>query len=87
MIQVDYSSENYVNKDQAQIQHAYFGLKLFSIITTCCYLNNDGIIINENVTISMQANNHLSAAMSYWRHILFCIRESAGGFVDSSYLK
>ena len=37
LIQVDYS-EYYVNKDQAQIQSAYFGQKSFSIFTTCYYL-------------------------------------------------
>ena len=50
LIQVDYS-ENYTNKDQSQVQSAYFGQKSFSIFTACCYLKVDGVILNENVTV------------------------------------
>ena len=75
LIQVDYS-ESYVNKYQAQIQCAYFWQKLFLIFTACCYFNIDGIIINENVTITSEANDHSrSATMSYWRFVLSYIQE------------
>ena len=37
LIQVD-CSENCTNKDQGQVQSAYFGQELFSIFTACCYL-------------------------------------------------
>ena len=70
LIQVD-CSENYTNKDQGQIQSAYFGQKSFSIFTACCYVKIDGVIINENVTVTSEANDHSrSAAMSCWRKVL-----------------
>ena len=75
LVQVD-CIENYVNNDQAQIQKAKFGKKLFSIFTACCYLYIDGIIINENITITSEANGHSrSAAMSCWGRVLSYIRE------------
>ena len=76
LIQVDYC-ENYFNNVQAQIYSAYFGQESFLIFTACCcYLNTDRIIINENVTITSEANDHSrSAAMSCWRRVLSCIRE------------
>jgi len=71
LLQVDYS-ENYVNKDQAQIQSAYFGQRSFSILTACCYLNVDGAIVNENIAITSGANDHSrSAAMSCWMRVLW----------------
>lgn len=67
-----WTSENYVNKDQAQIQSAYFGQRSFSILTACCYLNVDGAIVNENIAITSGANDHSrSAAMSCWMRVLW----------------
>ena len=60
LIEVDYG-EKYVNKDQAQIQSEYFGQKLFLIFTACYYLNINGII-NENVTITSEVNDHSRSA-------------------------
>ena len=75
LIQVDYS-ENYTNKDQGQVQRAYFGQKSFSIFTACCYLRVDGVILNENVTVTSEANDHSrSAAMSCWRKVLSYVQE------------
>ena len=75
LIQVDYS-ENYTNKDQGQIQSAYFGQKSFSIFTACCYVKIDGVIINENVTVTSEANDQSrSAGMSCWRKVLAHIRD------------
>ena len=74
-MQVDYS-ENYVNKDQGQIQSAYFRQSSFSIFRACCYVNIDSSIINENFTITSEANDHSrSAAMSCWMRVLSCIQE------------
>ena len=53
LIQV-YYSENYTNKDQGQLQSAYFGQKSFSLFTACCYLKVDGVILNENVTATSE---------------------------------
>ena len=89
LILVDYS-ENYVNKNQAQIRSAYFGQKLFSMFTPCRYLDIGEIIINENVTITSEANDHSrKAAMSCWRRVLsyICKKKSASRFVDSSHLE
>ena len=67
LIQVDYG-ENYTcytNKGQGQVQSAYFGQKPFSIFTACCHLKVDGVILNENVTVTSETNdNPRSAAMS-----------------------
>ena len=72
LIQVDYS-ENYTNKDQGQIQSAYFDISIF---TACCYVKIDGVIINENVTVTSEANDHSrSAAMSCWKKVLAHIRD------------
>ena len=75
LIQVDYS-ENYVNKSQHQIQSAYFRQQSFSIFTACCYLNIEGLLVNENVTITSEASNHSRiAALSCWLRILSFIQE------------
>ena len=53
------------------MQSAYFGQKSFSIFTTCCYLKVDSVILNENVTVTSEANDQSrSAAMSRWRKVL-----------------
>ena len=75
LIQVDYS-ENYTNKDQGQVQSAYFGQKPFSIFTACCYPKVDGVILNENVTATSDNNDHSrNAAMSCWKKVLSDVRE------------
>ena len=57
-LHVDYS-ENCVNKQQNEIQSAYFGHDCFSIFTACCYLRNaGGKLINENVTAISEASDH-----------------------------
>jgi len=73
MIQVDYS-KNYANKDQGQIQSVYFGQRGFSIFIACCYLNVDGVLVNENVTVTSEANGHSRiVALSCWlRFYHFC---------------
>ena len=58
------------------MQNAYFGQKLFSIFTACCYLKVKGDILNENVTVTSEVNDHSrSAAMSCWRKILSYVWE------------
>ena len=70
LIQVN-NSENYVNKSQGHIQNAYFGQRSFSVFTACCYVNIDGSIINENFTVTSEANDHSrSATMSCWMRVL-----------------
>ena len=57
-LHVDYS-ENYVNKQQGEIQSAHFGQDSFSIFTACCYLHDaDGKLVTENVTVISEASNH-----------------------------
>ena len=57
-LHVDYS-ENYVNKQQGEIQSAHFGQDSFSIFTACCYLHDaDGKLVTENVTVIPEASNH-----------------------------
>ena len=58
LIHVDYS-ENYSNKEQQEIQSAYFGHETFSIFTACCYfLGVDNKLTTKNVTITSEATDH-----------------------------
>ena len=75
LIQVDYS-ESYANQEEGQIQSVYFGQQTFSIFTACCYLNIDGEIVNENVTITSEASDHsMIAALSCWLRIVSFLQE------------
>ena len=58
IIQVDYK-ENYKDKEQDEIQSAYFGHNSFSIFTACCYTRGiDGTLLNENFTVTSEATDH-----------------------------
>lgn len=71
---MDYS-ENYANQDQNQIQSAYFGQNCFSIFTACCYLSVDGILVNENITVTSEASDHSRiSALSCWLKVLSTIQ-------------
>ena len=57
IIHVDYS-ENYEDKEQDEIQSAYFGHNSFSIFTVCCYTRRiDGTLLNENFTVTSEATD------------------------------
>ena len=66
IIHVDYS-KNYKDKEQNEIQSAYFGHNSFSIFTACCYTRGiDGTPLNENITVTSEATDHSRiAAFSY----------------------
>ena len=58
LLHVDYS-ENYVNKQQGEIQSAYFGHDSFSIFTACRYLRDaEEKLVNENVVVVSEASYH-----------------------------
>ena len=59
LVNVDFS-ENYENKQQDEIQSAYFGHTTFSLFTACCYLKTEenGELVKENVTITSEAPDH-----------------------------
>ena len=58
---MDYS-ESYENKQQREIQGAYFGHTRFSIFTVCCYLRDaENKMICESVTISSELSDHSRA--------------------------
>ena len=62
LIHVDYS-ESYENKQQREIQSAYFGHTTFSIFTACCYLRDvENKVISESVTIASELSDHSRAA-------------------------
>ena len=62
LLHVDHS-ENYANKQQNEIQSAYFGNDCFSIFTACCYLRDaGGKLINENVMVISEASDHSKIA-------------------------
>ena len=57
IIHVDYS-KNYKDKEQDEIQSAYFGHKSFSIFTACCYSRGiDGTLLNENFTVTSEVTD------------------------------
>lgn len=58
LVHVDYS-ESYENKQQREIQSAYFGHTTFSIFTACCYLrDNENNLVCESVTITSELPDH-----------------------------
>ena len=67
-----------MNKQQAEIQSAYFGQDSFSIFAACFYLRDaDGKLIIENVTVISEASDHLRiAAFSCVNKVFSFVRES-----------
>ena len=62
LMHVDYS-ESYENKQQREIQSAYFGHTTFNIFTACCYLRDvENKVISESVTIISELSDHSRAA-------------------------
>ena len=56
-------NDNYVNKQQQEIQSAYFGYEFFSIFTACCYFRlANGCLINENMAVISKASDHSGIA-------------------------
>ena len=55
---IDYS-ENYVNKEQEEIQSAYFVHEGFSTFTVCCYFRlANGDLVNENLAVISESSDH-----------------------------
>ena len=77
IIHVDYS-ENYEDKEQDEIQSAYFGHNSFSIFTACCYTRRiDGTLLNEKFTVTSEANDDSRiAAFSCINLIIDLLRRS-----------
>ena len=49
-------SENYNNKDQQEIESAYFGHKAFSIFSAgCCFRGDEGEVVNKNIMVTSNA--------------------------------
>ena len=62
LIHVDYS-ENYNNKQQWEIQSAYFGHASFNILATCCYFKDESNAINkEAITVTSETSDHSRSA-------------------------
>ena len=58
IIHVDYS-ENYKDKEQDEIQSAYFGYNSFSIFTACCYTREIGsTLLNKDFTVTSETTDH-----------------------------
>ena len=58
IIHADYN-KNFKDKEQQEIQSAYFGHNLFSIFTACWYTCGiDGKFLNENFTVTSEATNN-----------------------------
>ena len=54
----DNYSENYKDKEQDEIQSAYFWHNSFSVFTTCCYTRGiDGTLLNKNFSVTSEATN------------------------------
>ena len=77
LIQVDYS-EGYHNKDQDEIQSAYFGHETFSIFTACGYFrpNDSAKLEKVPLTIVSEANDHSRiASFTCVSKVIECIEE------------
>ena len=62
LVHVDYS-ESYKNKQQDEIQSAYFGQSSFSLFTACFYYNNDnGNLVKRPICVVSESNDHSRAA-------------------------
>ena len=62
IIHVDYN-ENYKDKEQDEIQSAYFRDNSFSIFTASCYTRGiDGTLLNKNFTVTSEATGHSQIA-------------------------
>ena len=58
LVHVDYS-KSYSDKDQQEIQSAYFGHNTLSIFTACyCFRGGDGEIVSKNITVTSNATDH-----------------------------
>ena len=77
MIHVDYS-ENYEDKEQDEIQSAYFGHNSFSVFTACSYTRRiDGTLLNENFNVTSEATDDSRiAAFSCINLIIDLLRRS-----------
>ena len=62
LVQVDYR-RSYENKQQHEIQSAYFGHTTFSIFTACCYLrDSEDNLVSESITVTSELPDHSRAA-------------------------
>ena len=77
IIHVDYS-ENYEDKEQDEIQSAYFGHNSFSVFTACSYTRRiDGTLLNENFNVTSEATDDSRiAAFSCINLIIDLLRRS-----------
>ena len=51
--------ENYSNKDQQEIQSAYFGHNILSIfMACCCFCGDDREVVSKNITVTSNATDH-----------------------------
>ena len=76
IIQVDYSDLD--NKNQHEIQFAYFGHQNVRIFTACSYLHPSGMADTEKVliTISSEANDQSRiASFTYISKVIDCIEK------------
>lgn len=77
IIQVDYS-EGYHNKNQDEIQSAYFGHETFSIFTACGYFrpSEDAELEKVPMTIVSEANDHSRInAFTCTSKVIDCVEE------------
>ena len=56
LINLDFS-ENYSNRNQNEIQSAYFGNNSFSLFTACAFYNNQGKTEKVSVTITTEGSD------------------------------
>lgn len=57
ILHVDYS-ESYKNRQQDEIQSAYFGQSSFSLFTACVYYNNNGSLMKKPITVVSESSDH-----------------------------
>ena len=73
LVHVDYS-ESYKNKQQDEIQSAYFGQSCFSLFTACVYhLDDSDKLVKRPITVVSESNDH--SRIAALNCIDFVIRE------------
>ena len=77
LVHVEYS-ESYENKQQHEIQSAYFGHTTFSIFTACCYLpDSEDNLVSESITVTRELPDHSrSTAIACVSKVIENVREN-----------
>ena len=75
IVHVDFA-ENYENKQQSEVQSAYFGHTSFSLFTACCYTRSRGELEKHKFVVTTEAKDHSRfAAHCLIKRVVEAVRE------------